>query len=85
MTVSIAVTLHCDSRGVPGCHWSYDLGWQTVRSGGKVGHLCPVCNGARLAGADVRPRPTAQAAPVPTTIGEAAARDRRRLAHQDRG
>jgi hypothetical protein len=58
-----------------------EVGWTAVRSGGKLAHLCPVCNGARLAGADVRPRPAAPAA-LPRNIGEAAARDRRRT-HQD--
>ena len=96
MTVSIAVTLHCDSRRVPGCHWSHDLGahpapaairarwreadelgWTILRDDGTERHLCPVCNGARLVGADVLPRPV-EPAPVPRTIGEAAVRDRRR-------
>jgi hypothetical protein len=54
-----------------------------VRVHGKLAHLCPVCNGARLAGADVRPLP-AEAVAIPRTIGEAAARDRQR-AHQDDG
>ena len=92
VTISIAVTLHCDSRRVPGCEWSYplgadpapdaiaarrrdadELGWTAVHVNGAMGHLCPVCNGARLAGADVRPLPTEPAA-LPRTIGEAAER-----------
>ena len=56
-----------------------ELGWQAVRVNGALAHLCPVCNGARLAGANVRPRPAEQAA-LPRTIGEAAERDRRREA-----
>jgi hypothetical protein len=103
VTVSITVTLNCDSRRVSGCHWRYDLGadpapaavaakrrhadelgWQAVRINGALAHLCPVCNAARLAGADVRPRPTAQAA-LPRTIGEVAERDRRRRTHQHGG
>jgi hypothetical protein len=53
------------------------LGWTAVRVNGAVGHLCPVCNGARLAGADVRPLP-AEPAAIPRTIGEAALDPRRR-------
>lgn len=102
MTISIAVTLICDSRRGSGCERRYDLGadpapaavavkrrdadelgWTAVRVNGRVGHLCPSCTAARLAGADVRPRPAAPAA-LPRNIGEAAKRDRRR-AHQHGG
>ena len=51
---------------------------------GAMGHLCPVCNGARLAGADVRPLPAAPAA-LSRNIGAAAERDRRRMSHEDGG
>jgi len=70
---------------VPGAHTlnvQISRNVQVTRNG-QVMHLCPVCNGARLAGADVSPRPAVPAA-LPRTIGEAAERDRRR-AHQDDG
>ena len=101
--MSVAVTLVCDSRRVPGCQWSYplgtdpapaavaarwrhagELGWTTLRRDGTAAHLCPVCNGARLAGANVLPPPAATSA-LPRTSGAAAARDRRRRLHQDSG
>ena len=98
MSISISVTVTCDSRRVSGCHWSYDLGanpavaavaarwreadelgWTILRDDGAERHLCPVCNGAWLAGADVSPLPT-EAMALPRNIGEAAARDRQRAA-----
>jgi hypothetical protein len=103
MTIAVAVTLLCDNRRAPGCHWSFPLGadpapaalaarvdqaaevgWMTLQFGGTAAHLCPICNGARLAGADVSP-PPAEAEAFPRTIGEAAEQDRRRRAHQDDG
>ena len=58
-------------------HQADELGWTILRLDGTEVHLCPVCNGARLAGADVLPLP-AEPAALPRTIGEAAERDRRR-------
>ncbi len=103
VTISVAVTLKCDSRRVPGCEWRYplgaspapaavaakwrhaaELGWTTLRDDGIEVHLCPACNGARLASADVLPLPAAVPA-LPKTIGAAAERDRRRQTHQDGG
>ena len=55
------------------------LGWTIRREDETELHLCPVCNGAWLAGTDVSPLP-AQAVTIPRTIGEAAARDRQRAA-----
>ena len=55
-----------------------ELGWTILREDGTERHLCPVCNGARLVGADVLPPPV-EATPIPRNIGEAAARDRRQM------
>src|SRR5687768_15661955 len=60
-----------------------ELGWTILRDDVAELHLCPVCNGVRLVGADVLP-PPAEPAALPRTIGEAAARDRQRM-HQDGG
>jgi hypothetical protein len=52
-----------------------EAGWQRFLRDGTPIDLCRSCNALRLAGEDVRPQPEAPA-PLPRTIGEAAAWDR---------
>src|SRR5688500_15151106 len=46
-----------------------ELGWTIWREDGTELHLCPVCSGAWLAGADVLPPPVEATPPSETGVG----------------